>query len=199
MKLSDAFVNVWSSRVLSVLRIVAGFMFMSHGMQKILGFPVPRPASFQLLSLSGTAGVLELIGGILLLLGLFTRPVAFILSGEMAFAYFLAHAPHGFLPLVNRGELAVLYCFVFLYLAVAGGGMWSIDHWWHSRRIAPGEASRWRLDARGAWRAAIAMLSLPAISRWSSSRSRASSSVAPRSKLRSSVQCPRIPPLPVQR
>lgn len=150
MRLSDAFVKVWSSRALSVLRIVTGFMFMSHGMQKLLGFPVPPPPSFQLLSLTGIAGVLELIGGALVLLGLFTRPVAFILSGEMAFAYFLAHEPHGFWPLVNRGELAVLYCFVFLYLAVAGGGMWSIDHWWRSRRIAPGEAPRGRLDVRGA-------------------------------------------------
>jgi putative oxidoreductase len=150
MTISDAFVDTWSSRVLSVLRIVAGFMFMSHGMQKILGFPVPPPASFHLLSLAGLAGALELIGGILLVFGFFTRLVAFILSGEMAFAYFLAHAPHGFWPLVNRGELAVLYCFVFLYLAVAGGGMWSIDHWWYRRRVAPGEPARGRLDTRGA-------------------------------------------------
>jgi len=150
MRLSDPFVNIWSSRVLSVLRIVAGFLFMSHGMQKVLGFPAPQRAPFQLLSLTGLAGTLELFGGMLLLLGLFTRPVAFILSGEMAFAYFLAHAQHGFWPLINHGELAALYCFLFLYLAVAGGGAWSIDHWWHGRRIAPNESGRGRLGARGA-------------------------------------------------
>jgi putative oxidoreductase len=149
MRLSDAFVSTWSSRVLSVLRIVAGFMFMSHGMRKILGFPVAQPPSFHLWSLSGVAGILELVGGALLLLGLFARPVAFILSGEMAFAYFLAHAPHGFWPLVNRGELSVLYCFVFLYFAVAGGGAWSLDRWL-GRRTAPGDALRGQLDTRGA-------------------------------------------------
>jgi putative oxidoreductase len=150
MRLSDAFVNTWSRRVLSVLRIVAGFMFMSHGMQKVLGFPAPQRAPFHLFSLTGFAGALELIGGMLLLLGLFSRPVAFILSGEMAFAYFLAHAPRGFWPLINHGELAALYCFLFLYLAAAGGGAWSVDHWWHNRRIAPGEPARGQLGARGA-------------------------------------------------
>ena len=118
-------------------------------MKKIVGFPAPPPTSFQLLSLTGLAGVLELIGGILLLLGLFTRPVAFILSGEMAFAYFLAHAPHGFWPLINRGELAVLYCFVFLYFSVAGAGVWSIDRWWQSRNIVANEHTRRDLGARG--------------------------------------------------
>jgi putative oxidoreductase len=150
MRLSEAFVSVWSSRVLSVLRIVAAFLFMSHGEQKILGFPVAQPPSFHLFSLAGFAGVLELFGGMLLLLGLFTRPVAFILSGEMAFAYFLAHAPRGFWPLINRGELAALYSFVFLYLAVAGGGVWSIDDWRDSRRRAPDpQAGRQPLGARG--------------------------------------------------
>jgi putative oxidoreductase len=86
----------------------------------------------------GLAGVLELFGGLLLLLGLFTRSVAFILAGEMAVAYFMAHAPKGFWPLLNRGELATLYCFVFLYLAAAGGGPWSIDHHW--RRRSNGDA-----------------------------------------------------------
>ena len=94
----------------------------------LLGFPAPATHPFQLFTLSGFAGVLELFGGILLLIGLFTRPVAFILSGEMAFAYFIAHAPQNFWPLINRGELAVLYCFVFLYFAVAGGGVWSLDN-----------------------------------------------------------------------
>jgi len=129
MRLFQTFVDVWSSRVQSVLRIVAAFLFMSHGMQKVLGFPIAPAHPFNLFTLSGMAGALELVGGILLLLGLFTRPVAFILSGEMAFAYFLAHAPQNFWPLINRGELAVVYCFLFLYFAIAGGGVWSVDHW----------------------------------------------------------------------
>jgi len=150
MRLSNTFVDDWSSRALSVLRIVAAFLFMAHGMQKLLGFPAASPPSFQLFSLVGLAGVLELVGGLLLLLGLLTRPVAFILSGEMAFAYFLAHAPRGFWPLINRGELAALYSFVFLYLAVTGGGAWSIDEWWQNRRGAGGAATPTRpLGARG--------------------------------------------------
>ena len=141
MRVSETWVDAWSDRMLSVLRIVAAFMFMAHGMQKLLGFPAASPPSFQLVSLVGLAGVLELFGGLLLLLGLFTRPVAFILSGEMAFAYFLSHAPHGFWPLINRGELAALYSFVFLYLAIAGGGRWSVDQWWQ-RRHAGAEPMR---------------------------------------------------------
>ena len=128
------FLAQWTPRLLSVLRIVAAFLFMSHGLQKILNLPVPRAREVDFWSLSGIAGQLELVGGVLLLVGLFTRPVAFILSGEMAFAYFIAHAPRGFWPLLNGGELAVLYCFVFLYLAAAGGGPWSIDHLLRSRR-----------------------------------------------------------------
>jgi putative oxidoreductase len=100
---------------------------MQHGAQKLFNFPGPPQAMHPLFSLIGAAGVLELFGGLLLFLGLFTRPVVFLLSGEMAVAYFMAHAPHGFWPLLNRGELAVLYCFIFLYLAVAGGGSWSVD------------------------------------------------------------------------
>ena len=134
MKLPDSFVAEWAPRGLSALRIVAAFLFMAHGMQKILGLPVPRATETHLLSLSGIAGVMELVGGALLLIGLFTRPVAFLLSGLMAFAYFIAHAPQGFWPLLNRGELAALYSFVFLYLAAAGGGPWSLDHWWHARK-----------------------------------------------------------------
>ncbi len=125
----NALIDNWTPRLLSVLRIVAAFMFMAHGAQKWLSFPAPRSAPTELWSLVGMAGVLELGGGFLLLVGLFTRPVAFVLSGLMAFAYFIAHAPSGFWPLLNRGELAALYCFVFLYLAAAGGGPWSIDRW----------------------------------------------------------------------
>jgi putative oxidoreductase len=119
----------WTPQLLSVLRIVAAFLFIEHGSQKLLDFPAPRPSPTLLWSLSGVAGLLELVGGLLLLLGLFTRPVAFVLSGLMAFAYFIAHAPRGFWPLLNGGELAALYCFVFLYFAAAGGGPWSVDRW----------------------------------------------------------------------
>jgi len=126
------FCRSWAPRLLSVLRIVAAFLFMSHGMQKLLGFPAPLARSPELFSLIGLAGTLELFGGALLLVGLFTRPVAFILSGEMAFAFFMAHAPRGFWPLLNGGELAVLYCFLFLYLAAAGGGPWSLDRVRHA-------------------------------------------------------------------
>ncbi len=128
--------------MLSVLHIVSGFLFMTHGMQKLLGFPVARPSPIQLASLTGVAGMLELFGGALLLLGLFTRPVAFLLSGEMAFAYFLAHAPRAFWPLVNHGELAALYSFLFLFLAFAGGGPWSIDYWRQNRARDFGEPAR---------------------------------------------------------
>jgi putative oxidoreductase len=118
----------WAPRLLSVLRIVVALLFMEHGMQKLFGFPAAPasglPAPFTLL---WVAAVLEAAGGLLLLLGLFTRPVAFLLSGEMAVAYWMAHAPRAAFPILNGGEGAVLYCFVFLYLAAAGGGAWSLD------------------------------------------------------------------------
>lgn len=122
--------------LLSVLRLVIAFLFMQHGGQKLFGFPVAMPGPpLELLSLVGLAGVLEFFGGLLLLLGLFTRPVAFVLSGLMAVAYFMAHAPKGFWPSANQGELAVLYCFAFLYLAAAGGGPWSLDSLCFTRKI----------------------------------------------------------------
>lgn len=124
----DAVCKTWTPRILGVLRIVTGFLFLQHGTAKLFGAPhIAMFDGLQLFSLLGLAGVLELAGGALILLGLFTRPVAFILSGEMAVAYFMAHAPHGFLPILNQGELAVMYCFVFLYLSFAGGGAYSID------------------------------------------------------------------------
>jgi putative oxidoreductase len=120
--------TVWAPRALAVLRIVAALIFMEHGTQKLFGFPASDRPQPELFSLSGLAGVLEFFGGILLVLGLFTRPVAFILSGEMAVAYWMAHAPQSFFPVLNGGDAAILYCFVFLYLAVAGGGAWSLDN-----------------------------------------------------------------------
>jgi putative oxidoreductase len=118
---------VWAPRVLSVLRIVAALLFMEHGTQKLLAFPPSPNPGPALLSLSGIAGVFELFGGALLAAGLFTRPVAFILSGEMAIGYWMVHAPRSFFPILNGGDAAILYCVVFLYLAFAGSGVWSMD------------------------------------------------------------------------
>jgi putative oxidoreductase len=127
----DSFSMVWAPRALSmlgILRIFSGMALLQHGTGKILGFPaVPGFANIQLASLAGAGGLIELIGGVLFTIGLFTRPVAFILSGFAAVAYFMAHAGNGFFPLLNGGELAALYCFVFLYFTFAGGGPWSAD------------------------------------------------------------------------
>lgn len=128
MQNNNAFITRWTPRMLGILRIIIGFLFVQHGTAKLLGFPhVAMFDGLQLLSLIGVAGILELVGGILIIIGLFTRPTAFILSGQMAFAYFIAHAPAGPLPILNSGELAVVYCFVFLYLAFAGAGAFSLD------------------------------------------------------------------------
>jgi putative oxidoreductase len=126
MALDNSFFSIWTPRILSVLRIIAGFLLLQHGLQKLFGYP-PSPQPRGLDTLGWIAAVLEFGGGLLLLLGFFTRPVAFILSGLLAVAYFMAHAPGGFWPILNRGELAALYSFVFLYLAFAGGGPWSLD------------------------------------------------------------------------
>ena len=124
----DAIGAAWAPRLLSILRIMAGLMLLEHGTAKLLKFPVVTTmANLNLSSMPGIAGFFELIGGALLLIGLFTRPVAFILSGMTAVAYFTAHAPRGFFPILNGGELAALYCFAFLYLAAAGPGPWSLD------------------------------------------------------------------------
>lgn len=109
------------------MRLFAGLLMMQHGGQKVLGIPAPSKMPFELMSQMGLAGILELVGGLLIAIGLWTRPAAFILSGQMAVAYFMAHAPRGFWPMLNGGELAVLYCFVFLFLAAAGGGRFSVD------------------------------------------------------------------------
>lgn len=149
-------VAAWTPRALALLRIVCAYLYLQHGTAKLLH--VPHVAMFDglaPLSLFGAAGMLELAGGLLLLVGWFTRPVAFILSGEMAVAYFMAHAPEGhvLVPMLNDGELAVLYCFIFLFLSVAGAGSWSMDRVTARRRageqaapvLAPG-----RTTVRGA-------------------------------------------------
>ena len=124
----DAFRSAWAPRILSILRIMIALVLLQFGMAKMLGFPVfDYLNNVSRFSLPWFAGMLEFTGGALLLLGLFTSPVSFVLSGLMAFAYFLGHAPKGFIPLLNGGNLAIVFCFVFLYFAIAGGGAWSLD------------------------------------------------------------------------
>ncbi len=119
----------WEPRILSILRIVTGLLYLQHGLSKTIDFPpMTHHAPYHLFTLvPGLAGILETFGGLLILFGLFTHPVALILSGEMAFAYFMVHAKRGFFPLLNGGDLAILFCFVYLYLFVAGAGAWSLD------------------------------------------------------------------------
>ena len=120
--------TAWAPRALSVLRIITGLMIIQHGMAKLLGFPVVASfANLSPFSLIGAAGFIELIGGALLIIGFLTQPVAFIVSGEMAFAYFMAHAPKELLPADNGGTLAIAFCFACLYLSTAGAGPWSVD------------------------------------------------------------------------
>ena len=127
MKLDELYakLDVWAPDVLSILRIMAGLLFLQHGLQKVFGFA--DAAGVPLLSLAGLAGLIELVGGALLTIGLFTRLCAFVMSGEMAFGYFMVHAPRAFMPIENGGDLAILFCFVFLYLVFAGPGRWSAD------------------------------------------------------------------------
>ncbi len=131
----------------ALLRVVAGLLLMQHGAQKLFGWlkaPDAPPGTAELFSMMGLAGVLEFFGGLLLALGLFTRPVAFLLSGLMAAAYFMAHAPNGLFPVLNQGELAALYSFVFLYFSARGGGRYSLDHAIFGKR-AEAEARRMRI------------------------------------------------------
>jgi putative oxidoreductase len=124
--LLDTYAARYAPYALTLLRVVAALLFFEHGTSRLFGFPSPLPTP-DLFSLYWFAGAFEFVGGALLLLGLFARPAAFIMSGEMAFAYFMSHAPHGFFPILNRGDSAILYCIVFFYLAFAGPGPWSLD------------------------------------------------------------------------
>jgi len=127
----------WAPQLLSTLRIIAAFLFTQYGTAKLLAFPgavMPGGGTASLTSLAGIAGLLEMVGGGLLLIGLFTRPVAFILSGEMAVAYFMGHAPHGFWPVLNQGSPAIFFCFLWLYVSAAGPGPWSLDALRHAAR-----------------------------------------------------------------
>jgi putative oxidoreductase len=142
--LDNALLESFRLRALAVLRIVTAYLFMTHGTAKLFG--VPHQSMFdglQLVSTMGIAGLLEVGGGLLLLIGLFTRPVAFVLCGFMAVAYFMAHASqgHALVPLLNQGELAVLYCFVFLYFAFSGAGAWSVDAMRRARAVTVGSAA----------------------------------------------------------
>ena len=130
MAIDRAFLTAWTPRAQGLLRVVAAYLFLQHATAKLFGFPhVAYFDNLQLMSLIGIAGLIEVVAGALLLIGLWARAAAFVLSGEMAFAYFIGHAPHGRVlsPMLNQGEPAVLYCFVFLFLAVAGPGAWSAD------------------------------------------------------------------------
>jgi putative oxidoreductase len=122
-----AWLSRWQPQLLAILRIVAGLLFLEHATQKFLAFPVPFPVPPPLPPMLIGAGVIELVGGLLITLGLFTRLAAFIAAGEMAAAYFITHFPRSFWPAANMGEAAILFCFVFLYIAAAGPGAWSVD------------------------------------------------------------------------
>lgn len=130
MALSDT-LNVWAPRWLSITRAIAGLLYMQHGLQKLFVFPGPMPGmpaqAAEIASFMGVTGVLELVGGVLLVIGLFTRATGFVLSGMMAVAYFMVHAPKGFYPILNGGDLAIMFSFFFLYLFFAGGGVWGLD------------------------------------------------------------------------
>ena len=130
------FMQRWQSQVHAIFRVVLGFLFACHGAQKLLGLPHPMPnGTVPLFSFMGFAGFLELVGGLMIMVGLLTRVTAFILSGMMAVAYFMAHQPQGALPITNKGEPAVLYCFAFLFLSAAGAGLYSLDAWLERRHL----------------------------------------------------------------
>lgn len=133
------FMQRWQPQVHALFRVILGFLFACHGAQKLLGFPHPMPnGTVPLFSFMGFAGFLELVGGLMIMVGLLTRVTAFILSGMMAVAYFMAHQPQGALPITNKGEPAVLYCFAFLFLSAAGAGLYSLDAWLERRHLPSG-------------------------------------------------------------
>ncbi len=119
--------RVWTPRLLGVLRIVAALLFLEHGTQKLFGFPASANAGGALSTLALAAALIEVVGGVMLAVGFKTRLAAFVCSGEMAFAYFIGHFPRAFFPIQNGGDAAILYCFIFLYIAAAGAGAWSLD------------------------------------------------------------------------
>ncbi len=125
--IDQARLAAWTPRLQAVLRIVTGLLFLEHGLIKVIGFPPGPPGQQVVTSVLGIAGLIEIAGGGLFILGLFTRVTAFIVSGEMAIAYFMVHAPHGLYPAVNNGDPAILFCFIFLFFAAAGSGAWSLD------------------------------------------------------------------------
>ena len=131
-------IHSWRQKMLSVLRIVTALLFLTHGSSKILSFPLSPASGPEPGSLLWIAGMMELVGGLLLLIGFLTRPVAFLLSGQMAVAYWTVHAPVGTLPALNGGEAAVLYCFIFRYFVFAGAGPWSVDAWF-KEKFGPAE------------------------------------------------------------
>jgi putative oxidoreductase len=134
--IDDRLSSVWAPRLLAVLRIVAALLFLEHGLVKVFGFPAgAAPGPQALMSFFGIAGLLEMVGGVLLLIGLFTRPAAFLLAGEMAVGYFTVHAPVDFFPAINGGDAAILFCFLFLYFCAAGPGAWSVDDMRAGRQV----------------------------------------------------------------
>ena len=145
----------WTPKAIGVLRIVTALLFLQHGMTKILSYPLSSASGPPEWSLFWVAGMLELFGSLLLLVGLFTRPVAFLLAGEMAIAYWMVHAPRGPFPMLNDGEGAILFCFIFLLFLATGAGAWSIDHILRKRRpdvegyAAPGGERRYSPEELG--------------------------------------------------
>ena len=158
----DRLLVSWGPRLLSLLRIVVAFLFMAHGTQKLFGYPVGRDVvGVEWFSWLGLAGMLETFGGLAVLVGLFTRPVAFVLSCEMAVVYLTSHASASFWPTLNGGDFWFFYCFAFLYLAVAGGGPWSLDAAWRGLASPSGYLASWEPQCRSVFRIAVLFLFIP--------------------------------------